>query len=274
MRFSVKFIVFLILLTGFSGTANVRAQKAAYVENVRMIVRSGKVFVTYDLVDEDEERGHDIDLKFISDRHQLISPRSLRGDIGPSVTSGRDKTIIWDISQDVNTLPGRMSPRIFLDFNPYSSKYKGGPENAWYSLLMPGLGDYKVADPAHLKIPPYVRTAVSWGFIGTGIVAAINRYEGEGHYETYIPQYGWYGQDLPYDPDLKRRYVEGPTQYWLFRGDAEVFIAAGLAVWIYDILWVSSKGQGNQRLMKSLENQNLSLVSLPRGIGLCYRFDF
>jgi hypothetical protein len=129
-------------------------------------------------------------------------------------------------------------------------------------------------DPAEMSIQPYVRTVVSWGFIGLGILSAVQRSEAAGHYETYIPEYGWYGQDLPYDPELKRRYVDGPTSYWLFRGDAELFIAAGLAVWIYDILWVSSKGKQNQQWMKSLENQNLSLITLPGGIGLSYRFSF
>ncbi len=261
-------------MLGLFGPVPAQDQDPAYVDNVRMSVKTGKVYISYDLIDSDADRKHNVELKFISDKHQLISPQTLNGDIGPSVTAGPDKTIVWNIQTDVNSLRGKMSPKVVLDHNLFSAVHNGGPENAWYSVLMPGLGDYKVASPREMNLPPYFRTTVSWGCIGLGIVAAVKRHEGEGHIETYIPQFGWYNRNLTYDASLKTRWVEGPTQYWLFRGDAEVFIAAGLVVWIYDILWVSSKGRSNQLLMKSIENQQLSLVPVPYGLALSYRISF
>ena len=272
--YRMKYISVLLLLTVIHGITCAQVQHSARIDKVRMAVRNGKVYVTYDLLDEDADRKHDIGLKFLSDKHELISPRSLSGDFGPDITAGRERTIIWDINSDIKTIPGRVSPIIVLDLNLYDSRYTGGPENAWFSVLMPGLGDYKVANPQEMKFPPYLRTAVSWGFIGLGIIASVQRSSAVGHYETYIPQYGWYGQNLSYDASLKTRYVEGPTKYWLFRGDSEVFIAAGVMVWIYDILWVSSRGKSNQRLIKSLENQQLSLMPMQKGIGLSYRVTF
>ncbi len=264
----------ILIMLGIAGPAGAQGPSTASVDRVRMSLKNGRVYVTYELVDEDPTGKHHIDLKFISDRHELISPRSTTGDIGPGISPGPDKVIVWNIGADLPVIKGKISPLVVLDHNLYNKKHGGGPESAWYSLLMPGLGDYKVADPREMKLPPYLRTGLSWGFIGLGIAAAVIRDQEEGRYETYIPDYGWYPQDLGYDPTLKKRFVEGPTRYWLFRGDAEVFIAAGLMVWIYDILWVSSRGKSNQLLMKSIENQQLSLVPLPGGMGLSYRFNF
>jgi hypothetical protein len=246
----------------------------AYVDNIRMSVRTGKIYVTYDLVDKNADRLHEIDLIFKSETGELRQAISLSGDIGNSVTAGQDKTIVWDIHKDMRTLSGKMSPQIILDHSAFSSRYYGGPENAWYSLLMPGLGDTRVADPEGMIIKPWVRTVSSWGLISLGVAASINRSRNEGHIETYLPGYGWYDDDLTYDASLEKRYVEGSVQYWLFRRDAEIFFVGGLAIWAADIIWVYTRGKANQKLIRGFENQELSLVPLHQGFGFSYRVNF
>ena len=46
-------------------------------------------------------------------------------------------------------------------------------------------------------------------------------------------------------------YIEGDLQYWLFKGDKELFISLGAAIWFADILWVFAKGSNNIKFLKA-----------------------
>ena len=132
---------------------------------------------------------------------------------------------------------------------------------------MPGLGDYFVADYHTLKFKPYYRTLISYGLIGMGIYLDKLRYREEGHWENMLrgnAHNSWYEEE----------YIEGPIHYPLFKGDKELLIAMGAAVWFYDVIWVFAKGSNNTKILSSLKKTNLSFDYNNKGLNINFFYDF
>lgn len=74
------------------------------------------------------------------------------------------------------------------------------------------------------------------------LVAGINR---KPNY-TFVPAF----EELYVIYTLRRKemhkWVEDGTDYWLFKGDKEVFIGIGAAIWVTDIFRVYIKGSLNK----------------------------
>jgi hypothetical protein len=121
---------------------------------------------------------------------------------------------------------------------------------------VPGLGDYFVADPGQMSFKPWFRTASSLGLIGMSIIALDKRTK-TNIYTTTLS-----GEKL----------TEVVTSYWLFNNDAELFLFTGSAIWIGDIIWVSSKGKLNQKL--STAGVDAGVTYIPGGMGVTFNIHF
>jgi len=101
MRFVVKVFAILILSTGHW----IYAQS---IDNVRFRqTEDDKIIVTYDITGG-ENQNFDVTLTLSDDGgvNYLIVPRTVSGDVGPSVHGGRGKQIIWDVLADIRRLEG------------------------------------------------------------------------------------------------------------------------------------------------------------------------
>jgi hypothetical protein len=252
-------ILGLLLFT----SAVIFAQKIAKAKNVELGIQQNKALIHYEIKSSGKGSGHSVHLKFLDKQYSLITPNTLSGDVGPNISNGINKTIEWDITNDFQLLSSAIRPVLFVDGVSKEFNSTGGPGNALFSVLMPGLGDYFVADHRLMHFKPYLRTISSLGLIGLGIYAGNQRYHDEGQYITvlavrYIP-----GASSP--ERYKEIYEEGDLQYWLFKGDRELFISLGAAIWLADIVWVLAKGTNNKNFIKELQRQ--SDVSLGYGKG-------
>ena len=75
------------------------------VRNVSFQVQGQKVHVSYDLAGEGVYTVH---LRLLEDegRTLTVQPRSVSGDVGKEVRSGKGKKIVWDALKDVESLKG------------------------------------------------------------------------------------------------------------------------------------------------------------------------
>jgi len=273
----IHLLVFLLMIPGLKVYSQERSR--AMIKNVQMEVVDDKVRIYYDIVNSHPEQLHRIDFKFITQDYKFVSPYQMSGDVGEGVTPGMHNMIEWDIMQDMNNLSTRLKPKLYLDGLSTESEIGGGPSNALLSMLVPGLGDYFVADYRELKFKPYYRTASSLGLIGLGLVAGQKRYRAEGYYETWARwERVWHspaqGGGWDYEYVTHESFREGDLKYWLFKNDAETLITAGALIWVSDVIWVTAMGSSNKRLRQSLEASNYSLDYLPGGLALTFSRKF
>jgi len=231
-----------------------------------------KAIIEYDLKSSDKSSKHSVQLKFLDKQFNLITPISLSGDVGPNIYTGTDKTIQWDIISDQELMGSDVIPMIFVDGVSKEFNRAGGSGYAALSLLMPGLGDYFVADHRMMIFKPYLRTMSSLGLIGLGIYAGDQRYRFEGNYVTVLKPDSWrYTGDERY----MQVFQKGDLQYWLFRGDQEIFITLGAVIWVSDIIWVLVKGSNNKRFLKELNRgSDFTLGYHNGGMGFKYNLTF
>jgi hypothetical protein len=160
-----------------------------------------------------------------------------------------------------------------------NEKYKGGPENALLSLLVPGLGDYFVKDHREMLIKPYIKTAATLGLIGLGILASNKRHQEPMMSVKYKTERYDSNNDGKINYEDATHIIEVPivigteTKNWLFSNDAELFFIAGTILWIADVVWVLGQGSENEKY-KQLSKYNLGIKSNNgfTGFSLSYKF--
>ncbi len=268
--------LFITLGTGILLLSNLHGQRTqSGIDNVHMDVSDNTVLIHFDINGGDRADLHDIRIQFISDAQELIQPYNLGGDIGPGITSGTGKTIVWDVTQDMYALHMKLYPLIISDRGLTSQKIGGGPGNAWLSLLVPGLGDYFVANRRDMKFKPIYRTLLALGCTSLGTYAALQREQGEPLYALSKDQASPHYNPYPSTPTYSYKfYGYGDTRYALFKGDAEVLLSAGVAVWLYDVIWVYSKGNLNRKLRLSMKANSLGMGPVSGGAQLSCTYTF
>ncbi len=247
-------------------------QRITRVRYLGMEIHQNRAIISFDLISREEGSVHSVQLKFLDKQYNLVTPTKLSGDVGANIHSGEKKSIEWEISGDYDFAGSTITPVLFVDGLSKEFNKPGGPGNAAFSLLMPGLGDYFVADHRMMYFKPYLRTVSSLGLIGLGIYAGSQRYHAEGEYIRVLRADQWRRTG---DDRFKWVYREGDLQYWWFKGDKEVFIAMGAAIWAYDFIWVLVRGGNNKRLLEELNrNSNITLGYFNGDLGFKYCLTF
>lgn len=249
----------MLLLILASGPVHGQHNRMA-IENIHLDVVNNKIMVNYDLISQDTNKSYDIELRFATDKHDIIIPYWTSGDVGENIRPGINKSVVWEISKDLPYLRYQLFPMVVTDLNNGQKRYDGGPGNALMSLLVPGLGDHRVADPRSMKFKPLYRTASAYGLVFLGAYSLSQRYQEP--------------DKTTLDNGRIMTYGKGDIHYRFFKWDAELFFLAGVTIWVYDIIWVISKGTINKKLQRSINNHSISLNYLPQGAGLTYSLRF
>lgn len=232
----------LFIFLGVSITISLFAQRhsRAKISNVELEVAGDDIIVTYDILNSDQNREHRVELVFIDENLSYVYPRNIEGDVGSKVSGGKNKKAVWHITKDLKILNMQLRPEILLD--EQRNEFNGGTSNALLSLVVPGLGDYFVADHRQVRFKPYFRTAGALGFVTLGVIAHKKKYKDS--YTITHQEYLWRERRTI----TKKTTVDGGWNYWLFKNDDAIFIGIGTAIWLFDIFWVAGKGHKNQNL--------------------------
>lgn len=206
------------------------------VKNLGIEIKDDKVLFNYDLIAKDTNKIQTVELFLIDNDYNICVPKKIKGDYGKAVLPGENKLIEWDVYKDDVIISQKLKPKIVVN-----GIKKGGASNAVYSILVPGLGDYFVADHKDMFIKPYIRTLATLGIFGLGIYATIEREE--------IPIYGWVEKYSGWGNDEIVWDIKGyKYDNAFFSNDAELLLITGATLWIADIIWVFMKGMENDKL--------------------------
>jgi len=242
-----------------------------WIENVRTNYKDNRLEIRYDIIGSRHGTPHRIDLVVVDNMGNIVYPDSVSGDIGPEVMPGSDKLIIWDIYKEFDVVYGDFTPTLTIDAVDNRKRMRG-PEYAALSLLLPGLGDYFVADADEMKLKPCYKTAFTFGILGLSWLAIKNRDE----IPPVMAPPGYYiSTDAP--PGEKFLYIDhywmkepASTDYWIFPYDAEIILGIGIASWLFDVIWVARKGLQNNKIRNNVL-KHMSLIPSGQGLMLSYR---
>ncbi len=155
--------------------------------------------------------------------------RSLKGDFGDSIRVGKAKTVSWEFLKDNPYFNGK-SIMFIIEAEEIPKIAKGGPKNALWSLLLPGLGDLKVRNGYHYE---WI-AASTYLLLGAGAFFYVKASRELQDYNNRIPN--------TLD-DHERLFRNARTDRNLSYG----FFIAGGAIWLADIVGVYLRGLKNKR---------------------------
>lgn len=165
------------------------------------------------------------------------------GDVGKGKTEGIDKKIQWFYLNEDGSFEGKgvvFKVKSYLDDDAYEKRLaKLKQESAvFYSLLVPGLGDYKVRSGKGY----WWITALSYGLIGSGTYLHFKAKDSYRNYEnaTSVDD----GNNFLNDAKDEARL-------------AKVFFISGATVWISDIVSVWLRGKKNKNEYNRLLEKKL-----------------
>ncbi len=196
-----------------------------------------KIYIPYEIKESTKYHNlFNVSISYTQDKGKTYSKplTQLTGDIGKDITPG-EKMIVWSYAEEDSTFNGQNVVFKLSVISRLDPRYLGGPENALYSLLLPGLGNTKVRPPAKFWYLPTVGVAT---LVGGGFYmrAKSNQTLEEYRESSTINQ----AQDL-FNKSNNQKVLSG-----------SLFVAAG-ALWLGDIIQVAIKGFKNRKEAKTLE---------------------
>jgi hypothetical protein len=216
--FAPLFFLLILIPQDIWGQSNVN------INDVSFRLENNTIVVEYNLISSLADEKFNIELKFVSETDQIISPKSITGDIGKNVIAGKGKRITWDYASDRFEFSGNL--KAVVKIAP-SATHSRGPVYALLSVAVPGLGGHFVQDK---KLRPIATTVGTAGLLTYGIImkSQSNKY------------YDDYKQSVDY-ADYQTNYDKANSAHHKY------YIATRIAavVWIADIIWVYSTGRKN-----------------------------
>jgi hypothetical protein len=139
-------------------------------------------------------------------------------------------------------------------------KYRGtgGPANMFLSVLVPGLGVKPVTGGTKSGLG---RTIPTYAFLAVGAGCKLASNSAYKKYHAATDQI-----------EMDKYYKSANTLNQVFYG----CVAAGGAIWLYDIIWVAAKGSKNKKQQQAYKSRNFSLYYQPEFevTGLTYQVKF
>ncbi|MDX2306408.1 MAG: hypothetical protein NW226_26600 [Microscillaceae bacterium] len=233
------FIVFL-MLRGCIFFSDLLAQTIVF-DTAKVSKENKQIFIPYTIVETPQQAGkhlYNISIRYSQDQGKSYS-ESLQNvsetgkDVGEYLLPG-PKIIVWNYYQENPRFDGQdvwFKLDVKTNLNPF---VVGGPENAAYSLLLPGLGNTKVR---HYPKYWYLNTVATFSLIGTGIV--LNSQSNK-TYDKYLNAQTF--------EDTQKFYDRSNNQ----RRTGRLLMLGGAAIWATDIIRVALKGRKNIREQKKL----------------------
>ncbi|TAF67516.1 MAG: hypothetical protein EAZ55_04160 [Cytophagales bacterium] len=162
--------------------------------------------------------------------------REVAGQVGKSIIEGNDKKIVWQYQKEPSEIIGK--PIKFKIVAEYEPLVLGGPGNAAWSLLLPGLGQRKVR---YVRWHWLITTFFTYALIGTGV-----------YFETQ--------SDANYQKYLNSRTTSEALRNFEIAQQQKIIatscLFAGATLWAIDIARVVGRGFKNKRIEQQIIQKN------------------
>lgn len=241
--YKVKLRIYFFLFFCFLFSFTSRGQE---IENVDFSVEGSTIVVTYDLVNCPDKSFYNLELWFIDRKEKSIIPISVEGDL-KRVYPGKGKKIIWRYTSDIENLETDISAVVKI-VESFSTKIKGGPENAILSMILPGWGDRYVN-----KVKKSSPLLVSLSYLGLAGYGFYQKTQSDTYYKAYKAAITQSQMDEQYN-----LASEANQTFLLCAGGAAL-------IWVFDVISVISKGSKNAKEIKQKNSRAFSFANIqPR----------
>lgn len=226
-----KLILLILLLTFSSSISNAQS-----FHNITLQQNDSLLFIQFDFTGR-QGYSYDVGVIVYSKNQGTIKPKSINGALN-RLSTGTAYFIVWNVLKDVQLLEGeisvelKISARHTINIKSNENFRQGkGPENAFLSMLLPGLGDVFVNDADPTIKPIYISLA----FLGTAGFAI----------------YG-HNQAKKYEAAAKNSVMEyeinnNLEQAAYYRDNSTLMGIASATIWICDVIRVVAKGASNRK---------------------------
>jgi hypothetical protein len=131
---------------------NAQFTSEARITNTDFEIDGNKMIITYDIENYSENESFYINAEIFNEAGEKIISKSFSGDIKGNIKGGRNKTVIWDMSKDIDKLEGSIYVEITAIPEAISGMPEKGESTRSYSiagtlipsLVFPGYGNTKV----------------------------------------------------------------------------------------------------------------------------------
>lgn len=250
----------LLILLIFFIQSDIYAQKPSIL-NIRVnMMEEGKVRINYDV--ENLIENDSVGFYVITKKGITLTPKSVIGDFGKRVISGKNKLIIWDLVKDEIfadeefqiQVKVKLSPREII---PPPSILGGGVSNTLLSVFAPGVGNIFVTENHKLGLRPLITAS----YVGLLIYGFAMKSQANQEYAIYDSKLRASEASRYYDSanDFHHRYYVGTR-------------LAG-AIWAFDVITTFIKGSKNDKIRKNLKTSfNLNAIGETPTLGFKYNF--
>jgi hypothetical protein len=246
------------------------AQKSdGKIENIAHSINGNILTITYNLLKTGDGNLFEIKAQIIDSAFKKfdINLENANGDIGKEISSGNSKRIVVNLSK-INGVKGIYK----IQINSYAFKLPAGPESAFKSILIPGLGNmYVYSAPEN-----FTRMFIPLGIVGACALVAIS--EKLEYDENKRLAEDLYLNPIPWLPSTNPFLLEAEKN----KKTMETAILVGAAVWATDVLLVAIKGSQNQRKRNKTQSKssakidwqiNPSLINQKTGLSFALKYN-
>ena len=231
--------------------------KNSYSQNFQInthdVVFDGKrLSISYDINAKKQTDVFYIAAEILKQDGTLLRAKSLKGDIGESITSGKNKNIIWYPLDDNIFLNDTVTVEIFGE--RYEKEFNKG-STILMSTILPGLGQTRIS-----KGKPWWLTGIAaYGTLAGGFV----------FYSSYLDTFDTYKTET--DP-VERSDLFDQSQKQ--KNLAGALFTSAAVLWLGNIIWVAATPNRE----KPLKLDNLAITTAPihqgRAAMLSLKFSF
>jgi len=117
LRKSILFFIFLLFI--------MQGLKSQSIKNITFVKDSTRIVLHYDLVSFIKGNTYNVEIFCSTDAGETynIPLKTVLGDVGPDISIGRDKSLVWDVFKDIGGLAGNVSFKVVAEKNPFKRNY-------------------------------------------------------------------------------------------------------------------------------------------------------
>ena len=221
---------FVILLIGIFIINPVLAQKKAAVKVTDLQYAGNKVIISYDIVNYDKNDRFVIWVDiYLANDSLCKDAQTFEGNIGTKIKGGEDKLITWDLKADNVFIDEKIKIEVMAK---YMESDIGVGTAVLYSVLYPGLGNYKLSrKKSYLAVG-----AAAYTFLGVSILYN-NKYRK--NFDEYLAS-----NDINESDDLYRKTNNQKLA-------SRIFGFTALGIWITDAI-ITAKQAKEKRAERSV----------------------
>ncbi|MBV6640846.1 MAG: hypothetical protein KI791_09010 [Cyclobacteriaceae bacterium] len=244
MNYKLTSILFCIFLL----TASVRvfSQKLQIIDAI-LDEPNNTIEIVYDL--SGSNQAFSINLYYSNDGGKTFKGpvERVSGDVGVQILPGEAKKIYWNYFYEDEEFTGE---NLVFNIRATRMDFLGttkvmGPKAALYSVLVPGLGDYKVRNGKSY----WLVTAGTWGLMGSGLIA---RSGARKDYDNYLN-----ATDVT---TANQSFQSAQNKFKTFK----TLNTIAIAIWAADVVGVFIKGNKNEKAgLTGKYSLDLNMAVLP-----------